>query len=506
MAVEPIVFPEPLEGAAAPPARPAVTVAAFIGRTERGPVDEAVAVSSFDDYRRVFGGHSNAGFVSQAVQHYFLHGGRAAVVVRLANCAARAVIDVPAGEDVLRLVARRPGSREYLRVSVDYDRVVADARRFNLVVQRLSRPGSSLVEDQELYSGVSLDPNDRLFIVDALRDSELVRLSGPLPRFRPDATLPAHPGDPIPYLDMSSPGTDGDELTDYDIIGSNEEGTGLFALDRAGHVDIVCVPPPPSRDYGTTALLAAERYCRRRRALLIWDPPWSWYTSERALLGLRALGLTSSNAMTYFPRLRPRGQLARFPAGLPACGALAGLLAASDEQRGFPGAPRDYLKSSLTTLIDLDEQEAALLRRHGINPLAAVGGGGVLLDGNATLMPQDRVPTAVQRLDASRTTLHVLEVIERSTSWAARAIGEAGTGVELEKQVRALLADLHSQGALAGRGTDDTFFVRLVPRGADAVALRIGFAVVRAGEFRTYELEYRAGRATAREVPPLDVC
>ena len=134
MAVEPIVYPDLVEGAAQPAARPTVTVAAFIGRTERGPVDEAVSISSFDDYRRVFGGHSSVGFVSHAVEHYFQHGGRAAVVVRLANGATRATIDVPAGSEVLRLVARRPGSREYLRVSVDYDRVVGDPRRFNLVV------------------------------------------------------------------------------------------------------------------------------------------------------------------------------------------------------------------------------------------------------------------------------------------------------------------------------------------------------------------------------------
>ena len=415
MAVEPIVYPDPVDGAARPAARPAVTVAAFLGRTERGPVDEAVAISSYDEYRRVFGGHSSVGFVSYAVEHFFQHGGRAAVVVRLANRATRATIDVPAGSEVLRLVARRPGSREYLRVSVDYDRVVGDPRRFNLVVQRVARPGSNLVEDQELFTGVSVNPDDRLYIVDALRDSELVRLGGPVPSCRPDATLPAHPGDPIPYIERTTPGTDGDEITDYDVIGSHEEGTGLFALDRAGRIDVICVPPPPSRDYGTTALLAAERYCRRRRALLIWDPPWSWYTSEQAVLGLRALGLKSSNAMTYFPRVRPRDQLSRFPAGMPACGALAGLFAASDESRGYAGGPQGRLKPSLTALVDLDGDEAAKLHRHGINPLAAASGA-VIVDGNATMMPQDRVPAAAQRLDTSRTVLQVLDVLERSTS------------------------------------------------------------------------------------------
>jgi len=504
MAVEPVVYADTPQGADAPPTRLSATVTAFIGRTERGPVDEAVPVMSFDEFRRVFGTHTSFSFVSHAVQHYFLQGGRAAVVVRVTNGATRATIDVPAGDDALRLVARRPGGREYLRVSVDYDRVAADPLRFNLVVQRIARPGSNLVEDQELYTGVSLDPNDRLFVVDALRDSELVRLSAPLPHCRPDATLPAHPGAPIPYLDMTSGGTDGNELTDYDIVGSNEEGTGLFALDRAGRVDLVCVPSSPTRDHGTTALLAAERWCRSRGALLIWDPPWSWYTSEGAVLGMRTLGLKSRYAMTYFPRLRPRGQLARFPAGMPGCGALAGLLASSDDERGYPGAPSGSLKSSLTTLVELDELEAALLRRHGINPLVCGNGGGVILDGNASLMPQDRAPSAAQRLDTNRTIMHVLDVLERSTGWVMRGLDDPGTPVELEKQVRTVLADLHSRGALAGRGAEDTFFVRVRSNAPDAIVLRVGVAAIRPSSFQTYELDYRAGRMTIRELPPLD--
>ena len=40
----------------------AATVVAFIGRTERGPLNEPVAIRSFEDYRRVFGGHSGFQF------------------------------------------------------------------------------------------------------------------------------------------------------------------------------------------------------------------------------------------------------------------------------------------------------------------------------------------------------------------------------------------------------------------------------------------------------------
>jgi hypothetical protein len=127
----------------------------------------------------------------------------------------------------------------------------------------------------------------------------------------------------------------------------------------------------------------------------------------------------------------------------------------------------------------------------------------VVLDGNACLTPQDRVPTAAQRLGENRTTMHVIDVLEHRTSWVLRALREPGTQEALEKQVRALLADLHARGALAGRGSNETFFVR-VSGGPNAVVLRVGIAIVRPSQYQTYELEYCSGRIVTREIPPLD--
>ena len=109
------------------------------------------------------------------------------------------------------------------------------------------------------------------------------------------------------------------------VIGSNAEGTGLFALDRCERVDLVCVPSPPGRDLGSTSFLAATRYCERRRALLVWDPPWAWTSADTAVMALRASAQTSRHALTYFPRVRPRSDLGRYGSGMPACGVIAGL-------------------------------------------------------------------------------------------------------------------------------------------------------------------------------------
>jgi len=58
------------------------STAAFVGRALRGPVDEPVALTSFADFERAFGGPSDAGELGLAVRDFFENGGRRAFVVR----------------------------------------------------------------------------------------------------------------------------------------------------------------------------------------------------------------------------------------------------------------------------------------------------------------------------------------------------------------------------------------------------------------------------------------
>ncbi len=490
------------------------TVVAFIGRTERGPLNEPVALKSFDDYRRVFGGHCTFSFVSFAVQHFFLHGGEAAVVVRVANRATRALLEVPAGADALLLQARQPGSREFLRASVDYDRVEASQDRFNLVIQRLGRPGSQLVDDQELFESLSMDATDERFVVDALHDSELVRLIGPLPLTRPDATRPARPGEPVPYLAAAASGTDGEELTDYDVIGSNSEGTGLFALDRCEQVDLVCVPSPPGHDLGSTSFVAATRYCERRRALLIWDPPWSWSSASAAVFGVRTSDLISRHAVSYFPRVRPRADAGRYAHGMPACGVVAGLLARCDRTGVWHALPREEtaLKGNLVPLIDLSPKQALALNRAGVNAFTRTQAGGAALGGNVSFAGPAAVASMWQKLGVARLTSFVLRSIERHTRWVFGAQRIDELPADLERQVWIFLSRLKQADALAGKTPEQAFFVRTsaarkTGSAAErdvAITLRIGFAPERANEFITYDFRYHERSMTTEVVPVPD--
>jgi hypothetical protein len=489
------------------------TVVAFIGRTERGPLNEPVVIKGFEEFGRVFGGHVSFSFVSLAVQHFFWHGGEIAVVVRVANRATRATLDIPAGREVLRLQARQPGSREHLRVSIDYDRVERTLDKFNLVIQRVSRAGSQLVEDQEVFGSLSMDPTDERFIVDALQDSELVRLVGPLPGHRPTATVPANPGQPIPYITVKQAGSDGEDLTDYDVVGSNSEGTGLCALDAVERVDLVCVPSPPGRDLGSTSFLAATRYCERRRAMLVWDPPWAWTSADAAVLALRTSAHASRHALTYFPRVRPRGDLGRYEAGIPACGVVAGMLARCDHGGVWHRMPPidTTLKGGLAPLLEIGQTAAAVLQRTGVNTFLRVQPGVAALQGNVSFAGAATVDATWQSLSATRLAAFVVRSIETATRWVFTADEPEQRAADLERQVWVFLSRLKQHGAFAGATADQAFFVRtsaaLDPAadGRDVtISLRIGFAPRAPSEFLTYDFRYHAASLTTEVRPVRD--
>lgn len=469
------------------------TVAAFVGRTERGPVNEATVLRSFDEYRRLFGAHVKFSFVSHAVQHFFAHGGREAVVVRLVNRASRAGFALPAGDDFLRLQTRHAGGHEFIRVSIDYDGAGARTDRFNLVVQRVSGHGSQRILDQELHNLVSMRPSDPLHVVDRLRYSKLVRLSGALPHQRPDATLAPAPGEPIPYIYPETEGTDGVDLTDYDVIGSNVEQSGLFALEAVEKIHFLCMPPAPKVELGITALLAADRYCERRRALMIWDPPWSWDSPGAAVAAIRAGSPVSQNALTYFPRIRPPRDLFWYPHGLPACGAIAGAFA-KKAGRGDWTPPVDesgVTEAAPAAPAEPSQADSALLKRSGINVLRRSLGGNYLLSGNVTMAGSGAVAEA-RRLDRRRLSLFVMDAIARGTRWVPEALGDESTPRLLAEQVGRFLAMLHAQGALPGQAVEDA--VRLdVERRQAGLVLKLGIAYCEPGEFSSFELEFGPG-------------
>src|SRR5689334_3832512 len=61
----------------------ATSITAFVGRTLRGPTDDAITINSFGDFERIFGGLWADSALGYAVRDFYLNGGSQAIIVRL---------------------------------------------------------------------------------------------------------------------------------------------------------------------------------------------------------------------------------------------------------------------------------------------------------------------------------------------------------------------------------------------------------------------------------------
>jgi phage tail sheath protein FI len=504
-------------------ARVDTATVAFVGRALRGPVHRPVAITSFAEFQAVFGGLWQPSTLSYAVEQFFENGGRQARVVRVANGGRAATLTLPAGDGALTLEALCPGTREFLRAAVDYDNIPpGETDKFNLVVQRVRAPGSEHVEDQEIYPKLSIDPSSPRHLAALLADSALVRLRGRVPLARP---APTHRGDGRTFAAYASSNPDGDDggpLTDYDLIGSAAERTGIFAFGDGDPFNFLCLPPlAREHPVGPSALLVAARLCRERRALLIVDPPADWSTPAAALEGMRRFEFASDAAVMYFPWIqaydRLRGRFETFAPGAAA----AGILARLEAERPFwvpPEREGGPLRPGLRPACAVGEEWRERLAAVGINTLQAVRARRAVA---ARTLAGPRATTPDWRyLGLRRVGLLVAESVERGTRWVLFEQPGPVLWWRVERQVADFLEALAAEGAFPARDASPAWFSICdqrvnPPRQLHEVNVLFGFAALREGDWHCWLVSHSTRGSRVQSVslnrlqsaggrPPLD--
>jgi uncharacterized protein len=472
---------------------------AFVGRTLRGPVNKPVFIKSFNDFQQVFGGLWQPSQLGYAVEQFFDNGGREALIVRVVNGARAASLTLRAGQQVLTLQALRPGTREYLRASVDFDNIPGDATSlFNLTVQRVRAQGTGQVEDQEIFQRVCVFSAHERYLPRLLAQSELIRMVGEMPAQRPDQTLDPASGLAIAYVNSNSDGDDGAPLTDYDLIGSSLDHTGIFALKHAEYFNFLCVPPlSRTQDVGASTLLVAARYCKERRALLIVDPPSSWLTADDAIQGLRNWNFYNENALMYFPRVLAHDKLRGHFETFAPCGAVAGMLARQDESSPVwipEGSEDAILRPGFRPACLIGEDRRARLAALGVNTIFGLRSS---VRGNVlprTLAAGSALNADWRYLPARRLALFILNCIESATRWVTTATPGWAAAAAAE-QVRRFFGELQEAGTFGSRREDDAFFVICDERvnsraAANEFHLLVGFAATREHEFHCFRITH----------------
>ncbi|GFE81351.1 tail protein [Steroidobacter agaridevorans] len=491
-----------------PIARANAQLTAFVGRTLRGPLHQPIVVRSFADFQQHFGGLWQPSPLAYAVEHFFEQGGRQAVIVRVANGAAPVTLSLKCGRETLRLEARAPGTREFLRASIDYDHIDSnDEQTFNLVIQRVRSPGSERVEEQETFRALSVDPQSPRFVTSVLLESDLMRVRGAVPLIRPDRTLMPGTNLPVGYVNSNPDGDDGKPITDYDVIGSAARGTGLFALESVDDLAFLYIPPLARViDVGVSALLVATRFCRDKRAMLIVDPPSSWESAPEAIRSLKALDFRSDNALMFFPRIsamdRLRGRLEVFGNG----GAVAGLLSRSGEAVAAAVSDREpepMLRSSAKLAKEVNNSDRWLLAAMGVNVLQSVRNPDREWPALRTLACGASASSDWSYLAQRRFALFVINAIERGTRWCAGLPNAASTWMRVSRQISNFLSELRSAGAFASVPADQAFLVicdeRINDEG-DGIHILVQFTATHAGAYHSFMLTHRPGGSTVKPV------
>jgi phage tail sheath protein FI len=304
-------------------------------------------------------------------------------------------------------------------------------------------------------------------------------------------------------VSSSTDGDDGAPLTDYDVIGSQLERTGLFALDAADHFNFLCIPPlGRERDVGPGVLLVAARYCRERRALLLVDPPADWHTADEALKAMRQWCFASENAVMYFPRILAHDKLrGHFEAFAP-CGAAAGMLARGDETHPVWGAAKfeePILRPGYRPVCIVTEDKRARLAALGVNTLQAVRTAARIKIAARTLAAGTAAAADWQLLARRRLALFIVNSVERGTRWVVLTGPQGELAPLVEMRLKEFFEGLHAAGAFGQRPLEESFFVicdrrinptdRAVP---PTFRILIGFAAGRVGEFHSFRIAHSA--------------
>jgi len=141
----------------------ATSIAAFFGRSARGPLNKAVRLLSLKDFSRNFHGPHPQSDLAKSVEQFFANGGTDCYVVRLAQGAEKAQItlrNLADDRNVLTISASSPGIwGSGLRIVVDYDTDNPDDT-FNLHVYH-EEEGETV--DEEYFHNLSMDPESAHF-------------------------------------------------------------------------------------------------------------------------------------------------------------------------------------------------------------------------------------------------------------------------------------------------------------------------------------------------------
>jgi uncharacterized protein len=138
------------------------SIASFVGRASKGPMNKAIRILSPSDYIRQFGAPYPKSDLANSVMQFFMNGGTDCYVIRVAHGASKATVTLKslANKNVLLAEAKAEGVwANTMRMEVDYNTPNPD-ETFNL---RVIQENGGTAISTESYLGLSMNPTSPRF-------------------------------------------------------------------------------------------------------------------------------------------------------------------------------------------------------------------------------------------------------------------------------------------------------------------------------------------------------
>ena len=438
---------------------------------------------------------------------------------------ARLTVPSTVGSLVLEAVSEGAWGNN-LRVRIDYDVLLPESYNalglkeddlFNLTIRDMSTGVT------EVFRNVTVKPGPRQIDNVLKNESKLVRVVSPLPIARPreaDQNLTDKEKSIVLFssedvqvnkrsLGVNTFGSNGALLTSNDLSGSESTKQGLYALEQVDLFNLLCFPlyseSLPNEDW-VSLVGVATAYCEKRRAFLLLDPPATWTDKDAAQTV--SLGTSSKNAAVFFPRLKqPNPLKSNQVEEFAPCGAIAGIFARTDAQRGVWKAPAG-LEATLTGVsqlsVNLTDAENGQLNQLGINCIRTMPGAGQVIWGARTLQGNDRLASEWKYIPVRRLALYIQESLYRGTQWVVFEPNDEPLWAQIRLNLGAFMHTLFRQGAFQGKSPREAYFVKCDSEtttqsdiNLGIVNIKVGFAPLKPAEFVVIQLQQMAGQIQA---------
>lgn len=311
----------------------------------------------------------------------------------------------------------------------------------------------------EAFEKVSLNIESANFIGKALAKSEIVNVT---------ATEPVEPTDiytvfsgkteaPKAIVRLAG-GDDGGKkgVTDDVFMGvDNGPGkrTGLASFVELNNVSIMAIPGVTSAAV-QLALCAQCANLGSRFAVL--DLPLD-VTKPQDALDCREK-IDSDYAAMYHPWIQIYDSLNKKPSFIPPSGAVCGIFARSDAERGVHKAPANevvYNAIGLSCLYNKAEQD--ILNPAGVNLIRTLPGQGIRVWGARTCSSN----SLWKYVNVRRLFIYLEESIKANTNWAVFEPNDTFLWTRVKSTISSFLRDMWRSGALVGESEGQAFFVNV---------------------------------------------